>query len=189
MASTRARVSIVGRLGSDPESGRSDNGVDYSRFSVAVGGKNEDAFWFRVTTFNGLSRIASDYLKKGNLVLVEGDLSIENWEDRDGNARTSVKVIAKDLLMLGGSNGNEGNRSGSSQNRQRQAASNNYRNGRETGNSNRSGSGYRNNGGRNKGGRSSGPVRRREDYPPDDRHQEDGNEYADQGAPVDDVPF
>lgn len=188
MASTRARVSIVGRLGNDPESGRSDNGVDYSRFSVAVGGKNEEAVWFRVTTFNGLSRIASDYLKKGNLVLVEGDLSVENWEDRDGNARTSVKVIAKDLLMLGGGNGNGGNRNGNDQNRQRQSAGSNYRNGRQTGN--RGGNGYRNNGGRNSGApRRGGAVRRGEDHRPDNGYQDEADEYAGQSAPADDVPF
>ena len=188
MASTRARVSIVGRLGNDPESGRSDNGVDYSRFSVAVGGKNEDAVWFRVTTFNGLSRIASDYLKKGNLVLVEGDLSVESWEDRDGNARTSVKVIAKDLLMLGGGNGNGGSRNGNDQNRQRQSAGSNYRNGRQT--SNRGGNNDRNNRSRHGGAsRRGGAVRRGEDHRPDDGYQDDGDEYAGQGARADDVPF
>jgi single-strand DNA-binding protein len=188
MASTRARVSIVGRLGNDPESGRSDNGVDYSRFSVAVGGKNEDAVWFRVTTFHGLSRIASDYLKKGNLVLVEGDLSVENWEDRDGNARTSVKVIAKDLLMLGGGNGNGGSRNGNDQNRQRQSAGSNYRNGRQAGN--RGGNGYRNNGSRNADApRRGGAVRRGEDHPQDEGYQDGTDEYAVQGAPPDDVPF
>ncbi|MGA8596026.1 MAG: single-stranded DNA-binding protein [Bryobacteraceae bacterium] len=188
MASTRARVSIVGRLGSDPESGRSDNGVDYSRFSVAVGGKNEDAAWFRVTTFNGLSRIASDYLKKGNLVLVEGDLSVESWEDRDGNARTSVKVIAKDLLMLGAGNGNGGSRNGNDQNRQRQSAGSNYRNGRQAGN--RGGNGYRNNGSRNSSApRRDGAVRRGEDHRPDEGYQDGADEYAGQGAPADDIPF
>jgi single-stranded DNA-binding protein len=149
------------------------------------------AAFYRTARKSGAVALLSRLNQRSGAVVacaVEGDLSVESWEDRDGNARTSVKVIAKDLLMLGGGNGNGGSRNGNDQNRQRQSAGSNYRNGRQAGN--RGGNGYRNNGSRNSSPpRRDGAVRRGEDHRQDDGYQDGADEYAGQGAPADDVPF
>ena len=52
--------------------------------------------------FGRLAEIASEYLRKGSQVYVEGELRTRKWQDRDGNDRYSTEIVANEMQMLGG---------------------------------------------------------------------------------------
>ena len=104
------RVQIIGNLGRDPEMRFTQGGTPVANFSVAVnenwqtrdGQQQEHTEWFRVVAWTRLAEIANEYLRRGTLVFVEGNLRSREWQDREGNNRTSVELIARDFLMLSG---------------------------------------------------------------------------------------
>ncbi len=117
------RIQLIGRLGRDPEMRYTSAGKPVTNFSVAVGGKwtdrdgneRDDTEWFRVEAWDRLAEIASEYLGKGREVYVEGRIKTRKYTDRDGIERTSVDVVANNLLLLGGrSDANGGERGGDS---------------------------------------------------------------------------
>lgn len=132
MAST-AKVTIVGNLGGDPETRYTPSGKMNVRFSIATnrrftdqsGQLQERTTWFRVTAWGGLAetmdRLAQNgALAKGKQVFVEGRLDANEYQDQQGQTRTSLDVFANEVLLLGsrddgqdpGSYGNRGNYGG-----------------------------------------------------------------------------
>ena len=51
--------------------------------------------------FGRLAEIASEYLKKGSQVYVEGRLQTRKWEDKEGNDRWTTEIVANEMQMLG----------------------------------------------------------------------------------------
>jgi len=102
--STRIPVTIEGNLTADPEHDTSENGVEYARFSVAVNDRRlneqtqrwEDAgnVFHRVVVFNDQARHVIDSLRKGDSVLVAGDLRFGTYTDKDDNVRESRDIVA-----------------------------------------------------------------------------------------------
>jgi single-strand DNA-binding protein len=105
-------VQIIGNLGGTPEMKYLNNSDQVVNFSVAVnerwknraGESQERTTWLRVVAFNGLGSVCAEYLKRGDGVFVEGRLQIREYEDKDGNPRTSVEVVAAKVRFLGGGN-------------------------------------------------------------------------------------
>lgn len=102
---TRIPLTIEGNLTNDPEHGIADSGVEYTRFSVAVNDRRrnettgawEDAgtVFHRVATFGRQSRNVVDSLRKGDTVLVSGDLKFTSFVDaQTGNTRESREILA-----------------------------------------------------------------------------------------------
>jgi single-strand DNA-binding protein len=118
MARGLNKMQIIGRLGRDPEMRYTPQGTPVTTFSVATGGKwtdrngneRDDTEWFRVEAWERLAETCNQYLSKGREVYIEGRIKTERYTDRDGNDRTSVKLIANTMLMLGG-RGDSGNQS------------------------------------------------------------------------------
>lgn len=102
------KVILLGRLGNDPDTRTTANGLQIARCSLATnktwndnqGQKQEQVEWHRVVFFNKLAGIASQYLKKGMQVYVEGELKTNSWE-KDGVTRYTTEVIAREMQMLG----------------------------------------------------------------------------------------
>ncbi|MCS7192702.1 MAG: single-stranded DNA-binding protein [Armatimonadetes bacterium] len=93
------RVILVGRLVADPETRYTPEGIPIASFRLAVDrpirkGMEKQTDFIRVVTFRRLAEFAQSYLTKGRLVLVEGRLQINSYNDRMGQRRTSVDVIA-----------------------------------------------------------------------------------------------
>ena len=104
------KVIVVGNLGADPDSRSMPNGNAVTNISVATseswndketGEKQEKTEWHRVVFFGRLAEIASDYLKKGSQVYVEGKLQTRKWEDKEGNERWTTEIVANQMQMLG----------------------------------------------------------------------------------------
>ena len=106
-------VQIIGSLGGTPDMKvLSDGKSQVVNFSVAVnerwknrdGEPQERTTWLRVAAFNGIGQACAEYLASGDAVYVEGRLQVREYEDKDGNARTSVEVVASKVRFLGRGN-------------------------------------------------------------------------------------
>lgn len=102
---TRIPVTIEGNLTGDPEYGTSESGNEYARFTVAVNDRRlnettnrwEDSgtVFHRVVVFNQQSRHVSDSLRKGDSVIVAGDLRFGTYTDKEtGQSRETRDVVA-----------------------------------------------------------------------------------------------
>jgi single-strand DNA-binding protein len=109
------KIIIVGYLGRDPELRYTPDGTAVCDFSVATterkknkAGELQDVTtWFRVTFWRRQAEFASQYLSKGKQVYIEGKLSMSEYQDRDGNTRTSLQVNGTEIHFVG-SRGDEG---------------------------------------------------------------------------------
>ncbi len=103
------KITIVGYLGRDPELRFTPQGTPVCDFSMATTERRKDksgeyhdqTTWFRVSFWGKLAEISNQYLAKGKLAYVEGKLSQREWQDRDGNQRTSLEVNGTDLQFIG----------------------------------------------------------------------------------------
>jgi single-strand DNA-binding protein len=109
MARSVNKVTLIGRLGRDPELKYTASGTAYCRFSVATddswtdrstGERQERTEWHSVVAWERLAEICGQYLAKGRMVYIEGSIQSRQWEDQDGNKRTSFDIRARDMVML-----------------------------------------------------------------------------------------
>lgn len=115
MASGVNRVTLVGNLGRDPEVRYTQGGTPVCNLSVAVTERRKEADawkdhteWFNVVCFGKTAENAGKFLKKGRQLFVEGRLQSRSWEDKEGHNRTTVEVIASQVLFLGGGGREQG---------------------------------------------------------------------------------
>ena len=114
------KVILVGNLGNDPETKYTQGGMAVTRVSLATtsvrkdrdGNNQETTQWHRVVFFGKLGEIAGEYLKKGRQVYVEGEIRYDKYTGQDGQERYTTDIIANEMQMLGG---NEGQRGGGQQ--------------------------------------------------------------------------
>ena len=76
------------------------------------GEQQERTEWHRVALFGRLAEVASEYLRKGSQVYIEGSLRTRKWQDKQGNERYTTEIVANDMQMLGGRGGGGGGGSG-----------------------------------------------------------------------------
>ena len=107
MAFSLNRVMLIGNLGRDAETRFTTNNVSVTNFSIATtrGYKDKDGNWQNETTWHNLTGFnLSDYykdnLKKGRKFYIEGRISKRDFNDKDGNKRTSTDVIVEKLIPL-----------------------------------------------------------------------------------------
>lgn len=109
------KIIVVGYLGRDPELRYTQDGTPVCNFSVATTERRKDrngemqdvTTWFRVNVWRRQAEVASQYLKKGRQVYVEGRLSQSEFQDREGQTRTTLEIHASDIQFIG-SRGEEG---------------------------------------------------------------------------------
>ncbi|MBF0816632.1 single-stranded DNA-binding protein [Microbacterium paludicola] len=105
---TKIPVTIEGNLTGDPEHGAGESGNEYARFTVAVNDRRlnettnrwEDAgtVFHRVVVFNQQSRHVANSLRKGDSVIVAGDLRFGTYTDKEtGQARETRDIIADNV--------------------------------------------------------------------------------------------
>ena len=102
------KVQIIGNVGRDPEPRYTQSGTKTVNFSVAVnnrrrnpdGSFQEETEWFRVNTFGRLADICEQYVSKGRTVYVEGRLRLDRWTGQDNQPRTTLDIMANDVVMM-----------------------------------------------------------------------------------------
>jgi single-strand DNA-binding protein len=104
------KVILVGRLGRDPETRYTGSGQAVGNFSVATdesykdrnGERQKRTEWHKIVVWGKQAEIAQQYLKKGSLVFIEGRIQSREWQDKEGQKRTSFEIVASNFRMLGG---------------------------------------------------------------------------------------
>lgn len=111
------KVILIGNLGQDPEVRYTANGTAVANLRLATsetwrdkqtGEQKENTEWHTVVLFGKTAEIASQYLKKGRQVYIEGRLQTRKWQDKSGNDRFSTEVVGNDMQMIGGGSGGGG---------------------------------------------------------------------------------
>jgi single-strand DNA-binding protein len=104
------KVILVGRLGRDPETRYTGGGQAVANFSVATdetykdkaGERQKRTEWHKIVVWGKQAEIAQQYLKKGSLIFIEGRIQSREWQDKEGQKRTSFEIVASNFRMLGG---------------------------------------------------------------------------------------
>ena len=107
MAFSLNKIMLIGNLGRDAETRFTTNNLSVTNFSIATtrGFKDKDGNWQNETTWHNvtgfnLSDYYKDNLRKGKKFYIEGRISKRDYNDKDGNKRTSTDVIAEKLIPL-----------------------------------------------------------------------------------------
>jgi len=103
------KVVLIGHVGQDPEVRHLDSGVAVTSFNLATnesykdknGEKVTQTEWHRVVLWRGLAEVAEKYVKKGELLYIEGRIRTRAWDDKDGNKRYTTEIVADEMKMLG----------------------------------------------------------------------------------------
>lgn len=101
------KVILIGNLGKDPEIVMFDN-VKKASFPLATteqyknhdGIKVDETEWHNIVCWRGLADVADKFLRKSMQVYIEGKLKSRQWEDKDGNKRRTVEVVAENFKIL-----------------------------------------------------------------------------------------
>ena len=120
------RASIIGRLTRDPELKSLSTGNAVTSFGVATnrvwndksGQKQEQVEFHNIVLWGRLAEVASQYMKKGARIYVEGRLQTRDWTPDDGVKRYRTEIVGSSMIMLDSKGSNDG---GSSYNQGSQA--------------------------------------------------------------------
>tara|TARA_R100001510_G_scaffold56300_1_gene61592 strand:+ start:3505 stop:3912 length:408 start_codon:yes stop_codon:yes gene_type:complete len=109
------KVILVGRLGVDPEIKATSKGDEYANFSLATSKKiktkdgtwQEKTTWHKITTFDpNLTKTIKDYVSKGTMLYLEGEIDVSEYTDSNGNKKYNTSIIIPRVTgvmkMLGG---------------------------------------------------------------------------------------
>ena len=98
------RVILIGNLTRDPESGATQSGVSYCRFSIAVNRRfsreNETTDFFNVVCWRGLAENCAKILQKGRKVCVVGAIQTRQYDAQAGSKRTAYDIVADEVEFL-----------------------------------------------------------------------------------------
>lgn len=102
------KVFIIGRLTQDPEARSTQSGQSVTTLRLATnrvwnnqgtGQKQEATEYHTVVAWGRLAEIASQYLKRGGLVMIEGRLQTRSWVDQNNNKRYVTEIVAEGLQL------------------------------------------------------------------------------------------
>ena len=110
------KVILVGNLGRDPELRYTQGGQGVANFTLATnerfqdkeGNRQERTEWHRIVVWAKTAENCAQYLHKGSSVYLEGRLQTREWEDKDGNKRSTTEIVAQVVQFLGGRGGSGG---------------------------------------------------------------------------------
>lgn len=104
------RVILVGYLGRDPEVRYTPSGDAVANVSLATteiykdkdGNREERTEWHSLVLWRAQAEFAKEWLKKGQLVYVEGRIQTRSWEDKEGQKRSKTEIQVDRITTLGG---------------------------------------------------------------------------------------
>ncbi len=101
------KVFLVGRLTKDPEVRTTSSGQMVCSFGLATNRvwnnqnkeKQEQTEFHNIVLWQRLAEIASQYLKKGSMVLIEGRIQTRSWDDQSGVKKYKTEIVAENIQM------------------------------------------------------------------------------------------
>jgi single-strand DNA-binding protein len=106
------RTVLQGRLCANPELRTTQSGVSVCSFRIAWSEKykeNETKLFMNCTAWRGLGEMVSKYFVKGQEIVVEGKLSTREWQDKDGNNRSTNELTVDNVSFCGPKRDDTGN--------------------------------------------------------------------------------
>ena len=106
-------VAIMGRLVADPVLLTTQNGTNVCSFRIACDrnfarqGEQRQADFIDIVAWRQQGEFVSKYFQKGSLIAIEGALQTRRYEDRNGNKRTAIEVVASNINFAGPKNGGQ----------------------------------------------------------------------------------
>lgn len=101
------KVILIGNLTRDPELSYTQSGSALVKFALAINRKwrqnqelKEEVGYFDVVVFGKTAENCGQYLFKGNPVMIEGRLDQQRWEDKEGQKRSRVQVVAERVNFM-----------------------------------------------------------------------------------------
>lgn len=104
------KVILLGNLGRDPDIKNLDGGVTLASFQLATnetfrdkstGEKKEQAEWHNIIMWRNLAEsVQKSELKKGDQIYLEGKIRTRRWEDKSGNKKQNVEIVADTFTIL-----------------------------------------------------------------------------------------
>ena len=89
-----------GRVTKDAEQGVTKKGTTLSKFRLAVNDRrSDDTLFLNIVCFGKMAESLNQYLVKGRLVSVQGKLKCDDYQDKEGNNRTSYCVMADEISL------------------------------------------------------------------------------------------
>lgn len=90
---------IAGHLTKDVELSKTQNGNSVAKFTVAVNGYNNTTDFINCVAWNKLADIVNMYCKKGDLVTVEGRISVRNYDNQQGQRIYITEIVASNVQL------------------------------------------------------------------------------------------
>ncbi|MBT6842599.1 MAG: single-stranded DNA-binding protein [Candidatus Melainabacteria bacterium] len=97
-------VTLVGRVGKDPELRYFESGSSMASFSLAINRptKNKETDWFDIKLWGKQAEIAGEYVRKGSLIAIVGQADWDYWNDKTtGDLVTKPVISGNELRLLG----------------------------------------------------------------------------------------
>ena len=107
-------VAIMGRLAADPQLRQTTTGKNVASFRIACDRGRRDANgqsqadWLDVVAWDRTAEFVCKYFQKGSLIAIDGRLQSRSYQDKNGNSRTAVEVVANNINFAGPKNSNAG---------------------------------------------------------------------------------
>lgn len=105
-------IAIMGRLVRDPEMRQTTTGKSVASFRIAVDRGSKDANgqnqadFFDVVAWNRTAEFVCKYFQKGSLIAIDGHLQSRSYQDKSGQNRTAIEIIANNVHFAGSKNQN-----------------------------------------------------------------------------------
>ncbi|MBO7250833.1 MAG: single-stranded DNA-binding protein [Clostridia bacterium] len=105
------KVILMGRLTADPELKQTQSGVSVTSFNIAVDRKVKDSpcDFFTINAWRQTAEFICKYFKKGQAILVCGELQTRSWTDNNGQKRTVTEVVTSEATFCEGKKESDGN--------------------------------------------------------------------------------
>ncbi len=111
------QINLVGRIGQDPEIKYFDSGSVLAKVNLAVNRRSKDEApnWFPLEFWGKQAEVVANYVRKGSLIGIEGELKLDEWNDKETGILRSKPVIRVNRLELLASANNSPNSNNHSQ--------------------------------------------------------------------------
>jgi len=104
------KVILAGNLTREIEMRSTPTGLAIANTSIACnrkfksqsGESKEEVLFLDITFFGRTAEVASQYLKRGSKILVDGRLKLDQWTDQSGQKRSKHSLVVETMKMLGG---------------------------------------------------------------------------------------
>lgn len=92
---------LIGRLTGDPELRTTTNNISVTSFTIAVRRTNEITDFIDIVAWRNTADFVTRYFRKGSMIAVQGSIQTRNYEDKNGNKRKAVEVVADNVAFVG----------------------------------------------------------------------------------------